>query len=392
MVDCPVCGKAADGLVRLSPRDQAMASLRVPVPALPDWEGGVCLACQVREGWARADADAADRGAEPEADLLPAAAGGGLDGAVPVEPFAVARRANLPALERVAERMPDFAPRAEESGQLDLPLPGDVAMPWLIQMFHRAIGRSHGGRGAPPHLHLAVGALMHLGIAERDGTARAMRFQFEDVNGWVHGGGRRVAIQRERDLKGLRQALDRARALGVIEAKGTSLQFLSLSFSVSRNLVEFIVRVPQVAARGFGVDWGLLCAMRTKSFPLYKAYMAACYILDRSARNGHPQTAEIAQAVVGADGRPVRGQGGVPVRDPAEMAPNPNLRFVKAYSSNELALMMGYDFGRAVTSKANRWRALGSFRTLAEMGIIDFVEPEHTERGGYRILGPQRSG
>ena len=381
MTPCAGCGAFAETLEVAGP-DRVAAAMRIRVERRVDWDGRLCAEC--------ADAWGVER-SKPKPDNLVSASNPEHKQARAVEPFRVGKAGVVPSFDEVTESMPNFSPGEDDGDgtQLEIAVATQVGMPWLLSMFNKALSRSHGGWGAPAHLHLAIGSLLHLGVAERDGTARQMTFTMREVNGWLYGEGHPRSFQRDREAKALTDALDRTRGLGVIAANGASLQVLTVSYSLGRGLVEFVVRIPEAAAKGFSVNWRTLCLFRTKSYPLYKAYLAACYVLDRSARNGHPQTLTLPAPVVDGEGNLLRGKGGRLVRDPNVRLDNPNLKYVAQFNSSELATMMGYDYGKPRPDKRNRNRALTAFRELHQMGLINFVEPDNPRLGGYRILGAE---
>lgn len=407
-VKCPMCGSERD-LVALHGPDLALAAFHLPQDiAGSDWDGRVCTDCASASGYALAKETSAE---DPQA-TSPALEGELVHeptdppnpapklvsdnpnverqaAPVPTKPFRVVRAANVPALHNVSpsERLPDFSKIETSTEQSEMFLPDQVAMPWLLSLFHRTLSSSGGGHGAPPQLHLALGALLHLGMSDRDGIVRTMRFTFEEINGWLYGGGKPLAIAREREADALTAALDRTNDIGIIRRPGTRLQILTANYSRSHDVVEFVVRIPGSAARGFATDWSLLCGFRTKSYPYYKAYLAACWALDKCAHQGHPQTATLPAPARDHKGQLIRGKGGALVRQAGERIENPNLRFVPSFTADELAQMMGYDYGRSKPLRSSRQRALKAFRKLDEMGIIHFDEPEDPQVRGYRILG-----
>ena len=116
-------------------------------------------------------------------------------------------------------------------------------------------------------MRLFVGALLHLGIHNRDGRWHALRFDTEYVIGWLHPKG---WGNRRRDWERFADALDamfeRLTYVHVAGVGGVAMVFPSvIPRTPSDPYVEFTVRIPAMAARGARIDWPRLCAYGTRS-------------------------------------------------------------------------------------------------------------------------------
>ena len=317
------------------------------------------------------------------------------------EPFALTRRASLPRIQQITteevRRLPELPGREHEDP--DAPLPGfeteTTACPsWLLWLYDRAGGKtmSAGGR-APWELHLFVGAMLHLNVADRDGQWRTLRFPHlvRHEADWPRPG--TPSIERwlfpdgwanlRRDWDKLPEALHRLEAVGRIPIGGYSVRILSASaIPLTRDMptVEFSARIPSAAATGARTDWQLLCGYRPQSAAVYRAYLSACAYLDRSAHRGHAVTAEIGAPVLLPDGRPKRRKGGSIVRS-ARLVPNPAARYVSGLTDADLARMIGLDS----TVRQYRINARRAFEHLHRDGVIDL----HRRGRKLYVFGPR---
>ena len=144
-------------------------------------------------------------------------------------------------------------------------------------------------------------------------------------------------------------------------------------------LVEFTIRIPQVAASGARINWPKLCQYGTESAGLYRAYLSATTWMDRVAHKGHPITAEIGAPLLLSDGRPRRRKGGAVVRSTDRRVPNPAARFVRPLSDVDLTRMIGLD----QSIRKYRWSARKAFERLSADNVIDLQRDD----GGWRIFG-----
>lgn len=235
---------------------------------------------------------------------------------------------------------------------------------WLLDLYDRAGGKSmQQGRGAPWHMHLWLGAILHCAIAQRDGQWHSLTLPTREVVTWLHPDG---WSQRARDWHCLPEALYRMnRELGFISVPGIgSVQIVSANIipqTPSDPYVRFTICIPKSAAHGARVDWCKMCEYRKESAVLYRAYLSAMDFLHLSAEQGKP----IEQTVKRADG---------------QLVANPKARYVRGLTDGELTAMIGYEPGnRQLRSYARR-----AFERLTADGVID------TQREGrvWRIFGP----
>ena len=118
----------------------------------------------------------------------------------PVKAYPVVKKAVMPNFDHDADRkeFPQLdlvggmgeAPRPQ--GELfEMPAMGPVdprEMSWLLWLFDQSGGHlMRQGRGAPWEMHLFIGALLHLGIGDRDSNwHRLPALSFEQLGAWLH--------------------------------------------------------------------------------------------------------------------------------------------------------------------------------------------------------------
>ena len=322
-----------------------------------------------------------------------------------VEPYRIVRRASLARLDRMTEaetaRLPGFpnpdAPKP--SGQLDLPGFGPVVSgcpSWLLWMFDATGGESMAqGRGAPWPMRLFVGALLHVKVHDRTGRWITMRVPNDDalasdvrpagIHRWLHPRGWWPS-NRRRDWHQFPAALDSMRErLSYVPVKGIGSVAMLFPSVIPRDpsdpFVEFTIRIPSSAAHGARIDWPRLCQYGTESAALYRAYLSAAALLDKSARRGQPITREIHPVVSGPDGKPRRRKGGRILRDTTRTEPNPAAHYVEAVTDRDLARMVGFDS----ENRRRRHDARKAFERLHADGVIDLVQ----HRGLWWLYGPK---
>ena len=291
---------------------------------------------------------------------------------VPATPRVLVERASLARLSKLGAdeaALPDFPQREVPlaNGQLlfDLPDFGPLVRgcpSWLLWLFDRAGGKSlAAGHGAPWDLALFVFALLHLDVADRDGTWRTLEVatladdakRMQDATGrpwpsaeaWLFGDS--GWTNRRRDWHKLPEALERMTKLAYLPIPGigrVAVLFPSVIPSApSDPLIQFTIRVPRVAATGDRLNWRRLTEYRRDSARMFRAYLAVVAWFGRSARDGHPITRTIAAPVLGPDGKPRRRKGGAIIRSATERTPNPAERYVAPLSEVDLTRMIGFD-------------------------------------------------
>ena len=137
--------------------------------------------------------------------------------------------------------------------------------------------------------------MLHLAIADRNGHWRTLRFPVHEVVKWLHPDG---WANRRRDWERFPAALDRMRQnLAYLYIRGVGDVAWLFPSVVPRTpdapFVEFTIRIPKGAAIGSRLDWGRLCRYGTRSAGLYRAYLSAVALMDRSAHKGMAVTREI---------------------------------------------------------------------------------------------------
>ena len=314
------------------------------------------------------------------------------------EPFVPKNKGSIPRLARVTKGEVDALPvlpslfggdGIDESNQLE-PLPAAVAPAgdafWLVRLFQAVGGTTmRGGKGAPWELRLFIGALLHLGVAQRDGQWHMLDIPTTDVIRWLHGD---EWSNKRRDWHKLPAALFAIRnGLNAVAVPGVgSVQMMSvpvIPLAPTDPLVRFCVMIPRSAANGVRIDWPTLCAYGRQNAPVYCAYLAAQAALDVSARKGSAITRTIGAPVLDADGKPVRRKGRAK-RDHGTQIANPAARFVRAYSKNDLTRMAGMDR----KDRKHRFRAMEAFQQLDADGVIDLQR----DGANWRIFGCRSSG
>ena len=299
-------------------------------------------------------------------------------------------RSSLPALRlfKNAEwetmekaELPGLAPRHP---QMMLELPGfknrdDEWLSWLLWLYDQSgVDRAAAqGRGAPWEQHLWIGAYLRLGIDDRDGEWRTLRFPTAEVIKWLHPNGwGNVRRDWHRFPEALHRMHERLSHIPVPGVGSVAMIFPSvIPENPEEPLVEFTLRCPYKARRGDRIDWNRLCHYRQKSAPLYRAYLAATALLGRSAKDGQAIQAQIETPILGADG--VSATAMVTIED------NPEAAYVPAHNDRALAQMLNYD----PESKQRRGDARKAFATLAEDSVIDLRKGGD----GWRIFAPPKA-
>ena len=329
---------------------------------------------------------------------------------VPATPRVLVERASLARLSKLGAdeaTLPDFPQREVPlaNGQLlfDLPDFGPLVRgcpSWLLWLFDRAGGKSlAAGHGAPWDLALFVFALLHLDVADRDGTWRTLEVatladdarRMQDATGrpwpsaeaWLYGDS--GWTNRRRDWHKLPEALERMTKLAYLPIPGigrVAVLFPSVIPSArSDPLIQFTIRVPRVAATGDRLNWRRLTEYRRDSARLFRAYLAVAAWFGRSARNGHPITRTIAAPVLGPDGKPRRRKGGAIIRTATERIPNPAERYVAPLSEADLTCMIGFD----PTDRSHRRYARLAFGRMEADEVIEMVRDD----AGWKLFaGP----
>ena len=268
---------------------------------------------------------------------------------------------------------------------------------WLLRAYDLSGGISmRQGRGAPWALRLFIGMLLHMPVEDRDGHFHRYRFpihpdpDWPDVpalSTWLFPG-KRGWTNKSRDWYKLPEALHTIRRdLAYMPTKMLDGEYLIsvlvptlIPNSPGSNSVEFLARVPGKGGGGARLDWQALCDYGTQGAVIYRTYLSAMALLDRSARAGHPITETIAAPELDTDGKPRRGKNGRVIRSNTSTVPNPAARYVPAMSDADLTRMIGLD----PKERVYRARARGAFERLDSDGHIHLVKAG----GKVRIFGP----
>ena len=294
----------------------------------------------------------------------------------PAEPFRPKTRASLPGLHRAAHDGPELPsfPSDTAPKQPQYDLPGFAATvtgcpSWLLWLYDQAGGAQipQTGRVAPAPMRLFIGALLHLGIDERDGNWHTVNLETAEVISWLHPEG---WANRRRDWDRFPAALHAMRQLAYLPIDG--IGYLALLFPsiiprrASDPAVQFTVRVPPAAARGARIDWPRLCRYGVESATVYRAYLAVAAYMDHTAHHGHPITADIGAPITGPHG-PRRRKDGRIVRSPTDRIKNKAARYITPLTEADLTTMIGFD----PSDRDHRRKARNAFERLHEDGAID---------------------
>ena len=238
---------------------------------------------------------------------------------------------------------------------------------WLLNLYDKAGGDLMcQGRGAPWGLRLLTGAMLSLPIERRDGTWQRLIFPLHEVEGWLHprdpDTGQVIWRNRARDFHRLPEALQEInKTLGWVDV---GEMFIGCVFATAIPKtpnaagVEFTIRIPRSAAAGARIDWPTLRRYGRESAPLFRAYLSACALMHKSARKGHPITAEIAAPIVDEDGRTVRHKGdGAVARSRTARIANPAVKFVPKLTDYDLTRLIGF----TETDRKHRFLARRAF-------------------------------
>ena len=294
----------------------------------------------------------------------------------PAEPFRPRNRASLPGLHQAGTdglELPSF-PSDNAPRQLQFDLPDFAATvtgcpSWLLWLYDQAGGAQipQTGRVAPAPMRLFIGALLHLGIDDRDGDWHTVNLTTAEVISWLHPGG---WANRRRDWDRFPAALHSMRQLAYLPIDGIGYLALLFPSIIPRKptdpAVQFTVRVPPTAARGARIDWPRLCRYGVESATVYRAYLAVSAYMDRTAHHGHPITADIAAPIAGPRG-PRRRKDGRIVRSPTDRIKNKAARYITPLSEADLTRMIGFD----ASIRDDRYRARRAFERLNEDAAID---------------------
>ena len=279
-------------------------------------------------------------------------------------PIVLDRQAYLPGIEPVITRCPS----------------------WLLWLFDRAGGVSLSqGRGAPWTMRLFIGAWLHLPITDRTGDWKTLRFPRQYIESWLHPDGWKKS-NRDRDWHRFPEALWQLNSLYLpVPGVGSVLTAAAtvIPESPADPGVEFTVRIPKSAAHGARLDWPTLTKYGKDSAALYRAYLVAVTMMDRTAHKGAPITRQIGAPILKADGTPKRRKGGRIVRNNKTLIVHPRAGMIPALNDAELTRFIGLDSNK----RYNRMRTRRAFERLEADGII---ETERTLDGRLRLFGPRQ--
>ncbi len=319
----------------------------------------------------------------------------------PARPFLPKLKANLPRWDRVLEETrlmttwPRTAPEELRNGQYLMDLGETLERSWLLDMYARAGGAIAQGKRLPFDLQLAVGAMVHLAIRDRDFQWHTIRFphtrrhaadwpveRTPSIEEWIYGPD--GFGNPSRDWRHIPEALYSMRArLSELRIQGHRVAWAFPSVipeTPDAPIVEFTLRIPRQAAHGARLEWARFRAYAAQSAILARAYLSAVDHMGNSARNGYPITRELPAPVLNAKGKPLRRKGGRIVRSATERTGNPHACYVRRLSGLELAQMCGFD----TPGRKQRARALAAFERLEADDVIEL----HREGDGFRIFGP----
>lgn len=297
------------------------------------------------------------------------------------EPFRPINKASMPRLHRTAPdeaevmNLPAVHYRGRTFGnpdQKELPamLTAESGGPssWLLYLWDRCGGNILARHGTVPwEFHLAIGAMAHVNVSDRDGTFRPVKLPTEEVIGWKFPKGWRPENKR-RDFSQFTEALDRLNQgmgwiripdVGRVQMVGASI----IPVKPTDPVVEFMVRIPRSAATGSWIDWPTLCRYASgQNGRKYRAYLALSAVVNETSHNGHPLTRQIEHK--------------------GRVVDNKAARFVKGYTEAELADLIGLDGSTGYGRK----RAREVTEALEADHAFEFVK----EGRFWRIFGPKK--
>ena len=320
------------------------------------------------------------------------------------QPFRPVQKAILPRVHRGSNDLllpgvfpMDHAPERPHYNLPSLNSGPDHCPSWLLRAYDLSGGISmRQGRGAPWALRLFIGMLLHMPVEDRNGHFHRYRFPIHPDPDWPDVPalakwlfpGRRGWTNKARDWYKLPQALNVIRRdLAYMPTTLHDGEYLIsvlvptlIPNSPGSNLVEFMARVPGGGAGGARLDWHVLCEYGTEGAVIYRTYLSAMALLDRSAHKGHPITQSIAAPEMDKDGNCRRRRNGSLIRSKTETVLNPATRFVPAMTDADLTRMIGLD----PKVRVYRVRARRAFERLDADGHIDLDKTG----GKVRIFGP----
>ena len=294
------------------------------------------------------------------------------------EPFRPIHKASVPLIHRTNPdevNLPAVHYRGRTFGspdQKELPamLTAESGGPssWLLYLWDRCGGNVLARHGTVPwEFHLAIGAMAHVNVSDRDGSFRPVKLATEEVIGWKFPQGWRPENKR-RDFSQFTEALDRLnQGMGWVYIPGVGrVQMVGASIipvNPTDPVVEFVVRIPPGASTGFAIDWPTLCRYASgQNGRKYRAYLALSAVVNETAHHGHPLTRQIEHK--------------------GKLVDNKAARFIKSYTEAELADLIGLDGSTGYGRK----RAREVTEDLEADHAFEFVK----EGRFWRIFGPKK--
>ena len=296
--------------------------------------------------------------------------------------------------------LPEFFHRA--------PVADDGTISWILALYALSGGPINGQTNLPAALVMAIGAMAHLHVRARDSQWHTLEFPSrithredwpldipppwpEDtppasMEEWLYPAG--GMTNPWRDWQNIRTGLqDIGKRLTYIPIPGFGDVAWIVPAVIPRSrddpLVKILIQIPKSAANGTVFDFPYFLSLaRGGHARLAKAYLSAVAYMGRSAQRGMFLTAERPRAVLGRDGKPIRGCDGKPRRDPTlGFEPNPDTRFLRPLTGRALARMEGFEN----PSKERIRDARRDFERLAADGVLDLIREG---RDRFRIAGP----
>ena len=315
------------------------------------------------------------------------------------KPYPLRDRASLARLHRIEaddiRDMPGFHDAVAHGLDNHQPvLPGFDVLPigcpaWLIWAY-RQTGKSQGGV-APWDLRLWIGALLNLPVGDRDGEWHTVPVDTAVVESWLHPNGWANRRKHFHKLTDAFHMMDKRLSFLPVPGVGGVALLRPTIIPTCRTdpIVEFVVRVPKVAAHGARLNWRVLSQYGCESAMKYRAYLSAMCMLDWSARRGAPITAEIERPLLDSQGaeiyRRTKTGRSVVARVKGELIPNSLAKFAPKLTDRELALVIGHN----PNDRMSRRRARKAFEDLASDGVIDL---RTNPNGTVGLFGPAREG
>ena len=149
------------------------------------------------------------------------------------------------------------------------------------------------------------------------------------------------------------------------------------------------VVIPPERGPGIQVDFDRMRRYGARSYTLYKAYLSTAVAMHASAHHGAPQQAMIAAAKTDVNGKTIR-RGGRVVRDGARLEPNPNVRYVQAWTDETAAQLIYGSLFRKAKPDNRRQLKVRARQAIAALESDGVLEVATQKDGTFKLLAPRK--